>query len=103
MLLLSLTKNFKKTLSVSSQIEKEREKVENLKKENESLRKQVEKVSSETHIEKQLRDKLGLAKEGEYVVVLPDDSVLKSLAPKIDEEESSSLLENWQKWLLLFQ
>lgn len=103
LLSLSLLKNFRKTLDVQDQIERERRKVEDLKQENELLRKEVEKVTSDTHIEKQLRDKLGLAKEGEYVVVLPDDEIVKKLAPRLVFEEDTKPLENWRKWLLLFQ
>lgn len=99
----SLVRNLKKILSIQDQIEREKNRVVELKKESEELKREVEKITSDTHIEKQFRDKLGLAREGEYVVILPDEEVVRKLAPKFVFEEKTRPLENWRKWLLLFQ
>ena len=87
---------------VSLRIDKEQEKVDKLRKENEELRINLEIASSEEFIEKQLRDKLGLAKEGEIVVILPDEEVVKRFAPGMDKEEKITPDPNWRKWILLF-
>jgi phosphoglycerate-specific signal transduction histidine kinase len=87
---------------VGMKIEKEKEKIEKLKKEKEELQKDVEMARSEEFIEKQLRDNLGLAKEGEIVVILPDYETVKKFAPGIEEEEDLLPEPNWKKWVNLF-
>ena len=89
-------KKFNKTIS-----EKE-EKIAKIKKENEEIKKKLEEAKSQEYIEKQLRDSLGLAKEGEIVVVLPDEDTLRNLAPKLEKEESTLPDPNWKRWLKLF-
>lgn len=98
----SFFRNLTKSFQVQRKIQEEERKVEALKSENERLKRESEKVMSGVYIEKQLRDRLGLAKEGEYVVVLPDEETLKRLAPKIEEEEEILPEPNWKKWYKLF-
>jgi len=102
MLALSLFRNISRIRQTNQKIEEKREKVEKLKKENEELTKRLEIVDEAEFIEKKLRDDLGLAKEGEIVVILPSKEVLKSLAPDYEEEEDSLPDPNWKKWLNLF-
>ena len=102
LLILSLVRNILKTSEAKKKIEKERIRVENLKKENEELEKKLQETSGVEFTEKQLRDKLGLAKEGEIVVVLPEEKVLENLVPKIPEEEETLPDPIWKKWLKLF-
>lgn len=101
-LLLSLGRNVLKILGVDKTIEEERNRVDKLKQENVELKRKVEEVQSQDYIEQQLRDELGLVKEGEIVLVLPDDETLRSFAPKLEEEEEKLPDPNWKKWLKLF-
>lgn len=78
------------------------EKVEKLKQENEELQRKLAEVKGEAYQEKQLRDKLGLAKEGEIVIVLPDKEILRKIVPVINEEEDTLPDPTWKKWLKLF-
>ncbi|OGM19890.1 hypothetical protein A2686_01470 [Candidatus Woesebacteria bacterium RIFCSPHIGHO2_01_FULL_38_10] len=78
------------------------ESVGNLEKESERLKKDLEAVKSEAYVEKQIREKLGLAKEGEVVIVLPDEDTLRKLAPDYTEEEETLPDPNWRRWLKLF-
>jgi len=73
-----------------------------IREENEELEAKLEILRSDEYQEKQLRDKLGLAKEGELIVVLPEDEVLRNLAPKHVEEEETLPDPNWKKWAHLF-
>ncbi len=98
----SFFRNLTKSFQAQRKIQEEERRVEALKRENERLKRESEKVMSGVYIEKQLRDRLGLAKEGEYVVVLPDEETLKRLAPKIEEEEEILPEPNWKKWYKLF-
>lgn len=73
-----------------------REAVEAVKKENEVLQKQIEAVASEEYVEKIARDKLGMVKEGESIVLLPDEAKGGS------KKEELSKRTNWQQWWGLF-
>ena len=100
--LLSLIRNVSKIVDAESRIDKARGRVEKLRKENEELERRVAEVKGEEYIEKQLRDKLGLAKEGDIVVVLPDEDTLRKIAPSVPEEEDVLPDPIWKKWLKLF-
>lgn len=73
-----------------------------LKKEKEDLQERLEEIRSEEFVEKQLRDGLGLAKEGDLVIILPEDEKLRQLVPKMDFRKESLPDPNWKKWLKLF-
>lgn len=100
--LVSLTRNILKVKKAGDRIDKEREKLAKLEQENADLQAKLATLQSDVYVEKQIRDGLGLAKEGEYIVVMPDDEVLRSLAPSLPQEESVQPLPNWRKWLNLF-
>lgn len=76
--------------------------VSNLRKGNEEIRKKVEELSSDLYLEKQLRDNLGMAREGEQVIILPDDEELEALVPDLDMENRSEVKPIWQRWLEVF-
>ena len=99
---ISLMRNVLRIRNVNDTITEEEVVVADLRKENEELKKELQILGSEEYKERQLRDKLGLAKEGELIVVLPPDETLRKLAPKILEEEDSLPDPNWKKWLHLF-
>lgn len=99
---ISLIRNVIKISDAGKRINEEEKKVEKLKEENEELEKKLNEVINDDYIEKELRDKLGLAKEGETVVVLPPEDVVKSLAPQEVREEETLPEPNWKKWLNLF-
>ncbi len=100
--LLSLIRNVSKIADAEKRISKAQERVEKLRRENEETERRLAEVKGEEYIEKQLRDKLGLAKEGEIVVVLPDEETLRKIAPGVPEEEDVLPDPTWKKWLKLF-
>lgn len=102
LLMISLTRNIFRVLGAGERIERARDRVEKLKKDNEELERKLAEIQSQEFIEKQLRDKLGLAKEGEVVIVLPDEEILRKLAPRQEEEEETLPDPTWRKWLKLF-
>jgi len=97
----SLARNITRTNKANLKIEEAKLRVEKLRNENEELNKKLENVKEE-FIEKQLRDKLGLAKEGEIIVVLPNEEILRKLAPNYTDEEETLPDPNWKKWMKLF-
>jgi len=76
-------------------IEREK-KIAELKEKNQELRKTLEAVQGQEFIEKEAREKLGMGKEGEVVVILPKLKI-KNEKLKIKEE-----VPNWRKWYNLF-
>jgi cell division protein FtsB len=101
-LIVSLGRNVLRISRVDRTIEEARERVDKLKEENEELKRKADEVQSQVYIEKQLRDELGLAKEGEIVLVLPEDKILRKLAPDYEEDQERLPDPNWKKWLDLF-
>ncbi len=101
-LLVSTIRNIGRVRSINSAVQAEKDKVEKMKEENAALEAQIAETQGSAFIEKQIRDKLGLAKEGEAIVVLPDAEILKKLAPQTPVEQNSLPDPNWRKWVKLF-
>lgn len=101
-LFFSLLRNVSRIKRTNLRVKEAEERVGKLWEENQKLEVKLEEVQSVQFVEKQIRDKLGLAKEGEVVVVLPDDEILRKLAPKYEEEEAELPDPNWRKWMQLF-
>jgi cell division protein FtsB len=101
-LLVSLGRNVVKINKVSKTIEEAQEKVKKLRQENQMLADQAAMAESQEYIEKQLRNELGLVKEDEIVLILPEENILRKLAPKKEEEEETLPDPNWKEWVYLF-
>lgn len=102
-LALSLIKNISRVKYGREIIQKNEAKLNKVRDENKRLEDELKKVQSEDFIEKQFRDKLGLVKEGEIVMVLPEADIVKKLSPIIPQEEEEKPKPNWQKWWELFK
>ncbi len=103
LLIVSLVRNILRINRAGQEVSEAEERVERMKKENEELKARVESLKSEEYKEAQLRDKLGLTKEGEIILVLPDEETLRKLAPNRPEEEDTLPDPNWKKWFSLFR
>jgi cell division protein FtsB len=97
-----LVRNIVRVRQAGEKIGEAEKKVEKLRQENEELKDRLEVVKKDVFVEKQARDKLGLAKEGEIIVVLPEEEILRKLAPRHEEEEETLPDPNWKKWAQLF-
>jgi len=102
LLLISTVKNVRKVADINSAVQKEKDKMEKMKQENAQLEAQIAQIQGDAYIEKQIRDKLGLAKPGEAIVILPDREIIKKLAPQMPVEEETLPDPNWKKWIKLF-
>lgn len=102
LLTVSLVKNILKISQAQDKVGRVKNRVEALRKENEELKEELGKIESETYVEFQARDKLGLTREGEIVVVLPDEEILRKIAPRFEEEAETLPDPTWKKWLKLF-
>lgn len=101
-LVLSIIRNIGKIVQIRSEVARERAKTEKQKRENDELAKKVAETQGPEFVEKEVRDKLGLVKPGETIVVLPDTETLRNLAPKPPVDEDALPDPNWKKWLKLF-
>lgn len=99
---LSLFRNVLKVNEVKNRIQREREKVQKLEEEGKILEEELKKMQRNEFLESQLRDKLGLAKKGESVVILPDIETLRKLVPEIPDEKDYLPDPPYKKWLKLF-
>lgn len=102
LLFLSLVRNTFRINKAKDKVQKAEERLEKLREEKEELELKLKFVKSEEFIEKQVRDKLGLVREGEIVVILPEDEIVKKFAPLHYEEEEVLPDPNWKKWMQLF-
>ena len=99
---LSLFRNILKINEAKDRIQREKEKVLKLEEEGRILEEELKKMQGNEFLESQLRDKLGLAKKGESVVILPDPETLKKLVPEIPDEKDYLPDPIYVKWLKLF-
>jgi len=101
-LLVSTVKNLQKVAGIRSAVQAEKAKVEKMKQTNAELEAQISEIQSPEFIEGQIRNKLGLVKPGEAIVVLPDADTLRKLAPQMPVEVETLPDPNWKKWIHLF-
>lgn len=102
LLSLSIVKNVAKVSGFRHEVALEKSKIEKMQKANQELEAQIASTQGIDFVEKQIRNKLGLVKTGEAVVVLPDADTLKKLAPVIDDQSDVLPDPNWKKWEHLF-
>ena len=102
LMLVSLTRNIMKVGEAKERLKEKEDYIEKIREGNEELSQRVETFKSEEFVESQLRDKLGLAKEGETIIVLPDEETIKKFAPNDEKEEEILPDPNWKKWFKLF-
>lgn len=88
------------TLKSGERLDQVVQKLHQLEVKNRELKKRLEEVKSPEFLEQQARDKLGLAKEGETVVIIPQEKIDQILGASRDKEEGK--LPNWLGWLRLF-
>jgi cell division protein FtsB len=95
--LLLIVNGTKRILSLRTNSQKVAEaeaRLETLRGENEALKNELEYKKSEEFTETEIRDKLGLAKPGEAVVVVPQDEKV--------HEFTKEQKPNYVKWKELF-
>ena len=102
LLLVSIIKNVGRVANINNAVEEEKQKVEKMEEENAQLEDQIAQTQGPEFIDKEIRDKLGLVKTGEAIVVLPDEATLKALAPQMPAEEDTLPDPIWKKWFNLF-
>lgn len=102
-MIVALIRNLMDFSGLGSRVEEINAEVENLKKENERLKVVSERVNTQEFEEYTIREKLGMVKPGEMVVLLPNDYLDQKKGSSLEEEiVVQESVANWQKWLKLF-
>lgn len=96
----NLTSQIFNTLKSGDRLSEATNKLTQLETENKELKKRLEKVQSQEFVEQQARDKLGLAKEGETIVIIPDEKLDQIL--EASREAKIVRLPNWLGWWKVF-
>lgn len=102
-LFFSLTRSFWNTVNSQGRVIKEREQIESLKSEVAQLKERKGYLESDDFLEEEGRNKLGLVKEGEKVLVLPED-IIEEIQNQVlsTEIESTGDIPVWRQWYLFF-
>lgn len=102
--LLVVVFNFVTTVRRLSRVRQEigelRENVTKLEQERNRLLAVKSEVEKDEFIEKEAREKLGVGREGETILVLPNEKIINQQLPVADKGDRR--VENWQKWLEVF-
>lgn len=79
------------------------ERLERLRAQNEELKRELAYKQSPEFVEREIREKLGLVRRGEAIVILPkgDDESLDKLGTSLANDERKST-PNYKKWWRLF-
>ncbi len=71
-----------------------------LQAKNKELKNKLSQIQSPDFIEQQARDKLGLSKKGETVVIIPEDKL--KLIMEASTSAQTPRFPNWQGWWRVF-
>ena len=96
-LVISLSRSIIDLWQKGSAYDKEEQRFAKARLEHEQLAQQYETIQTPEYIEKQARDKLGLSKEGEIVVVLPQEA--QKQKEEIEKQKESIELPIWKQWI----
>ena len=99
LLIVNSTKRLLVFKTTSERVREAEERLVRLRGENEELKQELEYKRGQEFAEKEIRDKLGLAKPGEAVVVLPKNDSLQST---VDSEQSTKIPNHIKWWRLFF-
>jgi cell division protein FtsB len=96
-LIVSLSREIFDLIQKEKVIGKEELKLEELKVETQVLKEQLDYVQSEEFVEKEAREKLGMTRPGETVVILPED--FKEMVDQSQGVIEPKEVPNWKQWL----
>ena len=101
--IVALWRNLGDFSGLDGRVSEVEDEVSELRRENEELKRLSEKTTSDEFVEQEIRDKLGLVKPGEKVVILPGEYIDDG-GGFVESSEPSEVkeLENWKKWWNLF-
>lgn len=87
-------------LKSGDRLSQQAQKVFNLENKNKDLEKRLTEVQSEEFIEQQARNKLGLGKAEETIIIIPDEKLKEVLGAS--KSAQAVRLPNWLGWWRVF-
>lgn len=96
----NLVSQISDALKSGERLSRQAEEVYKLEAKNKELKKKLSEIKSPQFIEEEARNKLGLAKEGETLVIIPDEKIKEILGATDSAQEQR--LPNWLGWLKVF-
>lgn len=99
MAIIGLTRSVIELRGRSNMAEERQSELDKVKKENAELKKRYEEVQTPEFVEREIRERLGLVKEGETLVLVD-----KNRSPQSEQPVSNfdPQLPNWKQWMKLF-
>jgi cell division protein FtsB len=88
------------TIHSGDRLEQATNELNQLQLKNSELKRKLDEVKTDYFVEKEARDKLNLSREGETIIVIPDERINQILGK--DKMNDAIRLPNWQGWLKLF-
>lgn len=102
-MVVALIRNLMDFSGLDSRVDEIDHEVDKLRDENERLKNMSERVNTQEFEEFSIREKLGMVKPGEVVVLLPNEYLDKKTSElEGGNGESELVIPVWQKWLKLF-
>jgi cell division protein FtsB len=95
---LNLSKSLKKSSQINNEITGLQDEIQNLEKQNLELTELIEYFNSDAYIEERARVDLGLKKEGEKVVILPEISKVTDEDGQEAKQGDNLEKSNPRKW-----
>jgi cell division protein FtsB len=88
------------TLKQADKLQSASQTLFSLELKNKELKDKLSEVKSPEFVEKEARDKLGLARDGETVIIIPEDKLKQVLGST--QKNIEAKLPNWLGWWQLF-
>jgi len=100
-LIINFSKDTIRLFKRTDRIEEAEKQLEEVEKKKRRLKKQKDMLKKEEFFESEARNKLFMAKEGEYLVILPEElkNLKEEVIPPSSKIENSP---NWRQWFELF-
>ena len=99
-LLINLSRDIWRLLHADERMKGAKKKLEQLEAERQELEEKKKDKQSDFYVEEQIRNKLGMAKPDEVILILPEE--LSLLREEKERKQEDLQLPNWQKWMKLF-
>jgi len=82
-------------------VREEQERLAQLQKRNQELKEKKQFVETTTFIEQEARDRLGMAREGETVILMDTGNTVESKGHTVIHSPSDQT-SNWKRWWQIF-
>lgn len=101
-IIISLSRSVADLWQRRSIVEQERKRLSELEKKHTELTEKFETVQTPAFVEREARERLGMAKEGETIIILEDSSMPQDLKFVRSNNDTPEQLPYWKRWWQVF-